>query len=282
MEYFGWRPYVSVASRRRQAARLLSTLKKTGREVSPVQIQGRRITTTFWGTAWCENLERYSDYANRLPRGRTYVRNGSVIDLHVAPGKVTALVSGSDVYEVDVNVAALQSARWNALCRDCTGAIDSVVELLQGQLSTGVMERVCAPKTGLFPEPREISFRCSCPDWAGMCKHVSAVLYGIGARLDNRPELLFQLRRVEPLDLLRKADAGLRSRKARPAKVLDAGNLSEVFGIDIVSSSPRPSRAPSRGSRRNTPPSADAPSSRLDERPTSAAKRTAAAKRRPR
>jgi uncharacterized Zn finger protein len=239
MDDFGWRPYVSVTARRRQAARLLSGLKKAGRVVSPVEIEGRRITTTFWGTAWCENLERYSDYANRLPRGRTYVRNGSVIDLQVSPGKVTALVSGSEVYEVNVEVATVPATQWRALRRDCTGAIDSVVELLQGRLSAGVMARVCAPRTGLFPGPKEIAFRCSCPDWAGMCKHVSAVLYGIGARLDSRPDLLFLLRSVDPQDLIAKADSGLRSRKARREKVLDAGNLSEIFGIDIANSSPR-------------------------------------------
>jgi len=254
VDYFGWRPYVSVAARRHQAARLLSGFKKAGREVSPIKIEGRKIATTFWGTAWCETLERYSDYANRLPRGRTYVRNGSMVDLQVARGKVTALVSGSEVYEVKVAVATLPATQWRALRRDCTGAIDSVVELLQGRLSAGVMARVCAPQTGLFPGPKEIAFRCSCPDWAGMCKHVSAVLYGVGARLDSRPELLFLLRSVDPQDLIAKADSGLRSRKARREKVLDAGNLSEIFGIDIASSSPRaapPVRR--RATRRKTP-----------------------------
>src|SRR5262249_30702744 len=197
MDYFDWNPYVRVASRRQQAAHRLAKLRKKGNEVSPVQIEGRKIATTFWGKAWCENLERYSDFENRLPRGRTYVRNGSVIDLQVAAGTVTALVSGSDVYDVRVDVAVVPKARWRAICRDCTGAMDAVIELLQGRLSTSVMARICEAKTGLFPAPREISFRCSCPDWAWMCKHVAAVLYGIGARLDERPELLFLLRRVD-------------------------------------------------------------------------------------
>jgi uncharacterized Zn finger protein len=254
VDYFGWRPYVSVGARRRQAARLLGSLKKSGREISPVQIEGRRIATTFWGKAWCENLERYSDFANRLPRGRTYVRNGSVVDLQVAPGRVSALVSGSEVYEVEVDVGIVPGARWKALRRDCTDAIDSVVELLEGRLSAGVMARVCAPKTGLFPGPKEISFRCSCPDWAGMCKHVSAVLYGVGARLDSRPELLFLLRSVDPKDLIAKAESGLRSRKARGAKVLHADNLSEIFGIDIASpSSDTSPRARRKAAARRTP-----------------------------
>jgi len=135
--------------------------------------------------AWCENLERYSDFQNRLPRGRTYLRNGSVIDLQIASGEVKALVCGSSVYQVAVKIMPVSKARWKSICKDCAGAIDSLVELLQGRLSRAVMERICREKTGLFPSPKEIQLSCSCPDWAFMCKHIAAVLYGIGARLDK-------------------------------------------------------------------------------------------------
>ena len=242
--YFGWKPYIPVAARRRQAAQRLAQLrKKNGRKASPVVIDGRKIASTFWGEAWCENLERYSDFANRLPRGRTYVRNGSVVDLRVAPGKVTALVSGSDLYEVEMKVAAVPATRWRAICKDCAGAIDSVVELLQGKLSKSVMARMCQPKTGLFPSPKEITFECSCPDWASMCKHVAAVLYGVGARLDEHPELLFLLRKVDQQALVARAGSDLsRTKHVRMGKVLDAGDLSEIFGIEMVShAAPAPS-----------------------------------------
>ncbi len=240
---FGWRPYVPVAARRRQAAKRLAQLKKKGREASPVVIDGRKIATTFWGEAWCENLERYSDFANRLPRGRTYVRNGSVVDLRIAPGAVTALVSGSDIYEIKMTVSAVPPARWRAICKACAGAVDSVVELLQGRLSKGVMARMCEPKTGLFPSPQEITFACSCPDWASMCKHIAAVLYGIGARLDEQPDLLFLLRKVDHQDLVAKAGSDLsRTKKVRAGKVLDTGDLSEIFGIEMAShATPAPS-----------------------------------------
>jgi uncharacterized Zn finger protein len=261
MDYFGWNPYVRVAARRQQAAHRLAKLRKKGHEVSPVLIEGRKIATTFWGKAWCENLERYSDYSNRLPRGRTYVRNGSIIDLQLAPGTVTALVSGSDVYDVRIDVANVPKARWSAICRDCMGAVDSLVELLQGRLSTSVMARICEPKTGLFPAPKEISFRCSCPDWAWMCKHVAAVLYGIGARLDQRPELFFLLRSVDHQDLIAKADTGLRSVRKTPAaaKVLDAGDLSQIFDIEMAHSE-RASVSATR--RKRAVPDSAAPSTR--------------------
>jgi uncharacterized Zn finger protein len=240
MDYdsYGWRPYVSVAERRRKAEREMQKLKKKGHPVSPVVLEGRTIARTFWGKAWCDNLESYSDYENRLPRGRTYVRNGSVVDLQIAPGEVSARVSGSDIYQVAVKVSAVPKARWTSICTDCAGAIDSLVELLQGRFSKGVMERICQQKTGLFPAPAEIDLSCSCPDWASMCKHVAAVLYGIGARLDERPELLFKLRKVDEKDLIAKAGRGLPLSRKGPAqeKVLaDDGlsGLSELFGLDL-------------------------------------------------
>src|SRR3972149_3546404 len=163
MAYYDWPPYVPVHERRRRAAGERARFRKTGQPLSPVAIVGRAIAKTFWGQSWCSNLERCSDYSNRLPRGRTYVRNGSVLDLQIAPGDVTARVSGTSLYSVRVQVAAVPRARWSALCKDCAGGIDSLVELLQGRLSKGVMERICRQRTGLFPSPDEIEFSCSCP-----------------------------------------------------------------------------------------------------------------------
>jgi uncharacterized Zn finger protein len=233
---WGWKPYVSVAERRRRAARAMDKRRKQGHPVSPVVIEGRAIARTFWGKAWCANLERYSDYANRLPRGRTYVRNGSVVDLQIAPGTIRAFVSGSQLYEVTVTVTPVGKARWKSICRDCAGGIDSVVELLQGRLSKGVMERICRQNQGLFPSPREIQLSCSCPDWAGMCKHVAAVLYGIGARFDQQPELLFRLREVDEQELIAKAGSALHLGGHRPAntKILGGQDLADVFGLDMA------------------------------------------------
>ena len=251
----GWRPYVSVAERRRQAALKLLDLRKKGRPISPVVIKGRAIAMTFWGRAWCDNLERYSDFANRLPRGRTYVRNGSVIDLEITAGEVKALVSGSDIYTVGIKVAPVTRTRWKSICRDCAGAIDSLVELLQGRLSKGVMERICRQKAGLFPSPREIELSCSCPDWAEMCKHVAAVLYGIGARLDQYPELLFRLNQVNEHDLIAKAGSSpsLMNKGRVAGKVLSADeDLSGLFGLDIQQGTPSNSKRPAALSARRS------------------------------
>ena len=237
-DFWGWRPYVSVAERRRKAFREMEKRRKQGHPISPVIIDGRTIVKTFWGKAWCDNLERYSDFANRLPRGRTYVRNGSVIDLQIAPGAIQALVSGSSIYKVAVKVTPVTKARWKSICADCAGAIDSLVELLQGRFSKGVMERICRQNMGLFPSPKEIRLSCSCPDWADMCKHVAAVLYGIGARFDEHPELLFRLHEVNEEDLIVKAGKALPLAKEGPsrAKVLGSEDLSDIFGLEMAPS----------------------------------------------
>jgi uncharacterized Zn finger protein len=234
--FYGWRPYIPVAQRRRKAEREMAKLRKQGHPVSPVVIEGRTIARTFWGKAWCDNLERYSDFSNRLPRGRTYVRNGSVLDLQIAPGQVQALVSGSEIYRVAVAVSPVHKARWRSLCADCAGAIDSLVELLRGRFSKGVMARMCQHQTGLFPSPAEIKLSCSCPDWASMCKHVAAVLYGIGARLDEQPELLFRLRNVDASQLIAQAGHGLPLTRKGPAaeKILATESLSDLFGLNLA------------------------------------------------
>ena len=232
--HYNWRPYVSVAKRRRQAAKKIAKMKKAGRHISPVEIAGRKIATTFWGEAWCKNLEAYSDYSNRLPRGRTYVRNGSVMDLQIKVGRVRALVSGSEIYKVDIKIKPLVKKRWTDIKGKCAGQIDSLIELLRGSISKGVMEIVTRKGEGLFPSPREISLSCSCPDWATMCKHVAATLYGVGARLDHKPDLLFTLRGVDPTEMVEAAvDQPPTLRKSGKGRILETDELSSVFGVDI-------------------------------------------------
>src|SRR5208337_76416 len=233
-----------VTERHRKAEKKLAKLKKKSRSISPVTIEGRVIAKSFWGNSWCTNLERYSDYENRLPRGRTYVRNGSVVDLQLAKSKVSAVVSGSDLYTVTITIAPVPATRWKAICRDCAGTIDSLVELLQGRLAKGVMDRVCREGDGLFPSPEEIKLSCSCPDWADMCKHVAAVLYGVGARLDQKPELLFVLRGVDEKELLASAGQGLLPANAPvAAQTLDQNDVAALFGIEMADTD-RPKEAP--------------------------------------
>jgi uncharacterized Zn finger protein len=266
MSFYTWGEYVSIAARRRQALKALGKLRKQKQSVAPVTIEGRKIAKTFWGESWCNNLERYSDYAHRLPRGRSYVRNGLVVDLQIAKGKITAKVSGSDLYDVKIAIAPVKAAGWKAICRDCIGAIDSLVELLQGRLAKGVMDRVCRERDGLFPSPQEIELSCSCPDWADMCKHVAAALYGVGARLDEKPQLLFGLRGVDENDLIAGAgqDLALTSPAPGATKVLDDGDVAALFGLEMAepassdaavpSASKRPRQSKARKAIKKTPP----------------------------
>ena len=257
--YQEWRPYVPVAERRRRALKKMDSLRKKGMDIQPIQIDGRKIATTFWGEAWCVHLESFSDYENRLPRGRTYVRNGSVCHLAVDKGHIEAKVSGSELYTVQIAIKTLPAKKWKAVKQRCTGQIGSLLELLQGSLSDQVMQVVTDRQSGLFPLPGEISLQCSCPDWALMCKHVAAVLYGVGARLDHKPELLFKLRGVNHEELIA-ADAGAAVSAATTSgksKRLSAGELSDVFGIDLDADHLEPpsqtaaKKKPTRSTRRS-------------------------------
>jgi uncharacterized Zn finger protein len=280
MSYYGFRPYVPVAKRRLLAAREMEKLKKQGRIVSPVVIEGRTIARNFWGKAWCENLERYSDYANRLPRGRSYVRNGLVVDLKIERGQVRAMVSGSDFYSVKIEIGAVSQSRWKAICKDCLGSIGSLVELLQGKLSKNVMERVCREGDGLFPSPREIKMTCSCPDWAGMCKHVAAVLYGAGARLDIAPDLLFTLRGVDRSELIVDAGADLPMARTWVAKerILAEDDIAALFGIEMAPGSLAPGVEETKKNARSVKA---APARRATSSATQPAKESPARKKRP-
>ena len=243
--YGGWAPYVPVSERRKKAAREIARLKKAGQNVAPVVVEGRKIAASFWGKAWCDNLESYQDYANRVERGRSYVRNGAVIDLRIGPREVRAKVIGSEIYAILITIKPLPAAAWTSICADCAGRVDSLVELLQGKLSKPVMERVCRQADGLFPKPADIKFSCSCPDGASMCKHVAAALYGAGARLDAEPELLFRLRAVDAGEIFANFDAALpASRSGGAGTRLDVSDLSDIFGIYMAASAPSPKAKP--------------------------------------
>jgi uncharacterized Zn finger protein len=267
---FDWKPYVPAAKRRQRGARAAALSKAAGKPLTPVTAGRGEIGKTFWGKAWCQNLERYSDYSNRLPRGRTYLRNGSIIHLGIVAGEVEAQVMGSDLYHIKVKISEVRAPHWQSIARDCARSIDSWVELLQGQLSTSVMERITRSGTGLFPSPREITFSCSCPDSAAMCKHVAATLYGIGARLDAEPELLFGLRNVDAKELIAHAEAGGLQVEKGPAagRVLESSNLADVFGIDLAPITGKP----------NPPRRTESPKKRMNTAVRKVAKKSAAAR----
>jgi uncharacterized Zn finger protein len=235
MSYYGWAPYVTVAERRAKARKQLEKMKKKGLNVQPVELSGRKIAASFWGKGWCEHMESFSDYSNRLPRGRSYVRNGSVCHLEIGSGRIKAMVSGSELYNVEIAIDPLDKTKWAAVKLACSGKIASLIDLLRGKLDRGVMEVVSDRKEGLFPLPGEMKFDCDCPDWAGMCKHVAAVLYGVGARLDQAPEMLFVLRGVNHEELVDvSAAVADTTRKGASRRRIATTGIADVFGIDLA------------------------------------------------
>lgn len=260
--YYSYPPYESVASKKAKAKKLIAKLEKSKGKPSPIVIEGRKIATSFWGKSWCKHIESFSDYENRLPRGRSYVTNGFVLDLQIQTGKIEAKVmgSGSSVYQILISIAPLTPAAWETIKTECSGKIASVIELLEGRISDQVMAVVAHPKTGLFPDSKEIRLKCSCPDSAGLCKHLAAVLYGIGARLDRSPDLLFKLRGVNEVELIDKVVSGVSDGISADSSSSDI-DISEVFGIELAStptppSSPTPKSLPSGSAPSQKPPAA--------------------------
>ncbi|MBC8459811.1 MAG: hypothetical protein H8D67_17605 [Deltaproteobacteria bacterium] len=253
-------PYVTVAKKRAKAARKLKQIRKKNPDIKPIVLEGSRIVRTWWGKSWNLNLERYADYSNRIGRGRSYVRHGAVLDLQIASGKVESLVQGtrSKPYSVSIKIKAVNKKIWQEIKAACEGKLDSFQELLAGKFPKALGEIFTTQGKGLFPSPKEIDFSCSCPDWAYMCKHVAATLYGIGARLDEDPGLFFKLRKVRMKDLITqavedKAHKLLKKAKKKTARVIADSDLADVFGIDMeetVAPSRRKAKAPKRMSKR--------------------------------
>ena len=242
MSDWGYPRYVSVAEKKAKAEKKLKKLRKKMPDIKPIVIAGRTLAQTWWGKSWNKNLERYADYSNRIGRGRSYVRHGAVLDLKIDPGKVSALVQGSRTkpYEVVINIKAISPAPWQVLKKQSQGQLKSLQDLLSGQFPKTLAEIFFAQENGLFPRPHDISFNCSCPDWASMCKHVAAALYGIGARFDEDPALFFKLRGADTSDLIAQAvkdqtDELLKKSKKKSAKIIDDGDLSDIFGIEMES-----------------------------------------------
>jgi uncharacterized Zn finger protein len=211
-----------------------------------VVVAGRTIASSWWGKSWNKNLERYADYSNRIGRGRSYVCNGMVLDLKIEKGTIQAIVAGSHrkPYQVSVRIKTLPSATWRLLVENAAGRIESMQGLLAGQFPEELKELFFSKDQGLFPKPAEISFDCSCPDWASMCKHVAATLFGVGARLDSAPELFFTLRGVSIHELVgqvakQATEKLLTKEKVKSKRVMKTGgtgseDIEALFGISMA------------------------------------------------
>jgi uncharacterized Zn finger protein len=239
----GFRPYVPSAQRKGRAALEAIRARERGEIFDPVRVAGRSMSSTSWGHAWCKHIESFRDYENRLPRGRTYARNGSVLHLELRPGEIEAKVMGSELYELRIEIDPCAQAVWTRVRRRCAGGIGSLIELLEGRISSEVMAAMTSERDGLLPDLKQVRMSCSCPDWAALCKHLAAVLYGVGARLDERPELLFVLRGVDPAELVdRAALPGQTSGVPAGTRTIER-DLSGVFGIELDEEPAAPSDA---------------------------------------
>ncbi|MDR3354667.1 MAG: SWIM zinc finger family protein [Synergistaceae bacterium] len=251
---WGHYEYTPVSEKRAAAKMNLERLRKKDPDISPITIEGRKIVTTWWGKAWTENLESYADYANRIGRGRSYVRNGMVLDLKISPGVIGAQVSGSrrNPYVVRIDIDKLPESRWNSIVEQIGRRISNAAELVEGKFPEDLKEIFLRQGSGLFPSPKEIHMECSCPDWAYMCKHIAAVLYGTGTRLDQDPLLFFTLRGIDCSDLLKKSiddkmNSMLKNAGKKTARVMDGADIEELFGLKTEQAQGEQAPRPPRG-----------------------------------
>ncbi|MCW5202032.1 hypothetical protein VU12_03735 [Desulfobulbus sp. US4] len=240
MSYYGYPKYVTVAEKRAKAEKKIKQLRKKNPAIRPVIIEGNSLARTWWGKSWNKNLESYADYSNRIGRGRSYVRHLAVVDLQITPGKITALVQGSqgNPYKVVIAIKKMKQKNWQAVRKECQAQLSSLPDLLAGKFPKALQETFMRQGEGLFPTPQEISFDCSCPDWASMCKHVAASLYGVGARLDEDPALFFALRQVNMDDLITQAVQDktasiLKGGAESKGNVIADDQLEDLFGISL-------------------------------------------------
>lgn len=240
MADWGYGNYVPAAVKKARLEKKLERMKKKNADLAPIQVSSRKLANTWWGIAWNTNLERYADYENRIDRGKTYLRSGAVLDLRIESGKVHGLVQGSRAkpYQVDIIIGSLRPEAWSRVSASCRGSIQSMKDLIGGKFPQALSELFTEKGTGLFPSPREIGFGCSCPDYAGMCKHVAAILYGVGVRLDEDPTLFFKLRQVDVSDLITETltqatDSLLEKSVTRSKRVLADDDLGDLFGVDF-------------------------------------------------
>ncbi|MBI4653074.1 hypothetical protein HY750_02370 [Candidatus Kuenenbacteria bacterium] len=241
MSYYNYYPrYISVSERCDKARKKLKQLKKKNPNITPLILNGTKLVNTWWGKAWNTNLEKYADYSNRIGRGRSYIRNGFVLDFKIKPGEITSLVQGTEShpYKVIIKIKPLDKKVWNKIKKQCEGKIESLQELIEGRFPKNLIEIFIAKSKGLFPSPKEIEFDCDCLDWASMCKHVAATLYGVGVKLDDDPKLFFLLRKVQINDLITealrdKSKKMLKKAKEKTSRVIDNLDAVEMFGIEI-------------------------------------------------
>ena len=221
----------------RDSRKQVEKLRKKNPGIQPVTVEGK-LAKSWWAQAWNHNLESYADYESRIGRGRSYVRNGNVIDLAIAPGEVRGLVQGTKAkpYEITVTIDPLSKTKWENVINQCSQKFGSLEELLSGQFPQSLSALFTSKGDGLFPSPAEIDFSCTCPDWASMCKHVAAVLYGVGVRLDSDPILFFLLRDIDFTDLLKKSadekiDSMLKNANNVTGRVLKDVDTFALFGV---------------------------------------------------
>lgn len=234
-----FQPYKIPTATELEKKKEKSRTRLRGHDLKPIVIEGKTLGRTWWGKAWNQNLESYADYSNRVGRGKTYVRQGMVIHLNIEEAQVFGLVQGRKKapYEILVKIEPSTEDDIKAIGEISRQHVESFESLLHGEFPKELEVLFTRKGFGLFPSPKEIDFYCSCPDHAYMCKHVAAVLYGIGSRLDEDPQLFFTLRQINGINFIKESIDVVLTDMLNGAGVKTERTISEekakrLFGFD--------------------------------------------------
>ena len=227
----------SAEELRRKAETSVMKAGKCGQKYEPVCVAGTKICQRWWGIAWCRNLEQYADYTSRIGRGKRYVRAGAVLDLKIEASHILAKVQGSRQrpYQVEIRINPLTEKAVKKIQQQCVSKIKSLEELVAGEFPEE-LQHIFIGTDGLFPKPSDITFDCSCPDWACMCKHVAAVMYAVGVRLDENPFYFFKLRGIHVDEFIDAAvedriESMLKHAADKSSRIIDKKEVHDLFGV---------------------------------------------------
>ena len=138
MSFYGfkreWPRYISVAEKQEKILSLVWSLRKKGQRINPIFIENGIICRTPWAKTWCKHLEGCGFETQRLSRGRSYLRHGSVLNLEIHSGIITALVSGSSLYKVNIKIGPLLANQWHAFLQNCTESTETVIETVTREI----------------------------------------------------------------------------------------------------------------------------------------------------
>ena len=212
------------------------------KDYGEVKIDGKVISSSWWGQMWCRNIENYSNIRNRLERGRTYIRQNTVKSLSISNNCAESQVQGhsKEPYRVIINIKTIEKSKYDNILNKCENSVDNLESLMTGSFPKEYQQFFTDEEYGLFPKSNEIDYNCTCLDYEKnmhMCKHIAATMYAIGNKLDNDPLIFFKLRGIDISEfsnkiLKKETEFVWNNINGESNRKINSNDISFLFGVD--------------------------------------------------